>query len=109
MSRHFLLPAVLFSVVLYSVLQLSSLGATASEVLSKAGESSYQEGCDEAPSVVSVPASRRAGHVVYQPPWTRLQGQPYAYGYFGARPAATSANHTSYRADWYQWRFQRGD
>ena len=42
-------------------------------------------------------------------PRTRLQGQPFAYGYFGARAEPTAVYHSNSRGDWYQWSFRRGD
>jgi hypothetical protein len=42
-------------------------------------------------------------------PGTHLQGQPFAYGYFGARAQPTAAFHGSYRGDWFQWSFRRAD
>jgi hypothetical protein len=42
-------------------------------------------------------------------PGTRLQGQPFAYGYFGARAQPTAAYHRSDRGDWFQWSFRRAD
>ena len=42
-------------------------------------------------------------------PGARLQGQPFAYGYFGARAEPTAVYHSNYREDWYQWSFHRGD
>ncbi len=44
-----------------------------------------------------------------QPPETHLQGQPFAYGYFGARAESTASFHRNYRADWFQWSVRRGD
>ncbi len=42
-------------------------------------------------------------------PATHLQGQPYAYGYFGARAQTTAVYQRSYRGDWFQWSFHRAD
>ncbi len=42
-------------------------------------------------------------------PGTHLQGQPFAYGYFGARAETTPVFHRNYRGDWFQWSFRRGD
>ncbi len=42
-------------------------------------------------------------------PGTHLQGQPFAYGYFGARARPLSVYQRSYDADWFQWTFFRAD
>ncbi len=42
-------------------------------------------------------------------PGTHLEGQPFAYGYFGARARPTAAYHRSNRGDWFQWSFRRAD
>ena len=42
-------------------------------------------------------------------PGTRLQGQPFAYGYFGAQARPTAAYHRSDQGDWFQWSFRRAD
>jgi hypothetical protein len=42
-------------------------------------------------------------------PGTHLQGQPFAYGYFGARAEPTAVFHRNVRADWFQWSVRRAD
>jgi len=42
-------------------------------------------------------------------PETHLQGQPFAYGYFGARAQPTASYHRNARADWFQWSVRRAD
>jgi len=42
-------------------------------------------------------------------PGAHLQGQPFAYGYFGARAEPTAVYHSNSRGDWFQWSFRRGD
>jgi hypothetical protein len=42
-------------------------------------------------------------------PGTHLEGQPFAYGYFGAKAQSTAVYHRSSSGDWFQWTFQRGN
>ncbi len=42
-------------------------------------------------------------------PGTHLQGQPFAYGYFGARAQPMAAYHRSSSGDWFQWSVRRAD
>ncbi len=42
-------------------------------------------------------------------PGTHLEGQPFAYGYFGARARPTAAFYRNHNGDWFQWSFRRGD
>ena len=51
-------------------------------------------------------------HVCLRPgaqPATHLQGQPFAYGYFGARARPMAAYQESYHRDWCQWTIFRAD
>ena len=61
---------------------------------------------------VSIPLRVMPAHRVLVPgpqPGTHLEGQPFAYGYFGARARPTAAYHHSDRGDWFQWSFRRAD
>jgi hypothetical protein len=42
-------------------------------------------------------------------PGSHLQGQPYAYGYFGAKAQPMAAFHRSSSGDWFQWSVRRAD
>ncbi len=42
-------------------------------------------------------------------PGTHFQGQPFAYGYFGAKAQPMAAFHRSASGDWFQWSIRRGD
>jgi hypothetical protein len=42
-------------------------------------------------------------------PGTHLVSQPFAYGYFGARPQTVSAYHRGSTGDWFQWTFLRAN
>ena len=42
-------------------------------------------------------------------PGTHFQGQPFAYGYFGAKAQPTAAFHRSSNGDWFQWSVRRAD
>jgi hypothetical protein len=42
-------------------------------------------------------------------PGTHFQGQPFAYGYFGAKAQPTDAFHRSASGDWFQWSIPRAD
>ena len=58
-----------------------------------------------APRLLPVPRCLTPG----PQPGTYLQGQPFAYGYFGAQAKPTTVYHRSYQGDWFQWSFRRGD
>jgi hypothetical protein len=42
-------------------------------------------------------------------PGTQLHGQPFAYGYFGAKAQPMAAFHRSTSGDWFQWSVRRAD
>ncbi|MGA2256590.1 MAG: hypothetical protein ABSG53_18230 [Thermoguttaceae bacterium] len=42
-------------------------------------------------------------------PGTHLQGQPFAYGYFGAKARPMAAFHRNNNGDWFQWSVRRAD
>ncbi len=42
-------------------------------------------------------------------PGSHLEGQPFAYGYFGAKAQPTAAFHRSFNGDWFQWSVRRAD
>lgn len=65
-----------------------------------------------AQTAIAPPLRVRPARVCLTPapqPGTRLQGQPFAYGYFGARARPVSAYQKSYDADWFQWTVLRAD
>jgi hypothetical protein len=42
-------------------------------------------------------------------PGTHFQGQPFAYGYFGAKAQPAAAFHRKWNGDWFQWTIGRAD
>ncbi len=63
-------------------------------------------------TVVSAPLRVVPAHRCLVPgprPGTGLQGQPFAYGYFGAQAQPMAAHHRSDRGDWFQWSVRRAD
>ena len=84
----------------------------------RADSASCQEmepACQSVPAepALSVGPSRPPLHCCLFPrsqqPETHLQGQPFAYGYFGARAQPTASYHRNARADWFQWSVRRAD
>lgn len=77
----------------------------------------WQEPDPDSQVVPAEPAFSAKPHVVpahhgllpRSQPATHLQGQPFAYGYFGARAQSTASFHRNARADWYQWSVRRAD
>jgi len=42
-------------------------------------------------------------------PGTHFPGQPFAYGYFGAKARPAAAFHRNENGDWFQWSIRRAD
>jgi hypothetical protein len=82
---------------------------------SRAQSAEWQEPdfVDQSASSVPRPSSHaRPMHRCLTPavqPGTHLQGQPFAYGYFGAHARPVSVYQQSFHADWFQWTFLRAD
>jgi hypothetical protein len=97
-----LAPIILLVLALTAV---QAAGATWSEP-----DSSWQTASAEQPVVVR--QRTLLGHHCLTPapqPGTHLEGQPFAYGYFGAKAQSTVIYHRGSTGDWFQWTFQRGN
>jgi hypothetical protein len=95
---------------LISLLLLALMAARANSAPWQEPETTWQAAPAEA--AVSPPPHVRPAHRCLVPgpqPGTHLQGQPFAYGYFGARARPLSVYQRSYDADWFQWTFYRAD
>jgi hypothetical protein len=78
------------------------------------GSMSLHESAWQQAPAESVSAARRPllGHHCLVPgpqPGSRLDGQPFAYGYFGARARPAAVYHRNSTGDWYQWSIIRAD
>jgi hypothetical protein len=96
---------------LISLLLLALMSARAESAPWQATDPAWQGDAAE-PAMVSGPPRVRPGHRCLVPgpqPGTHFQGQPFAYGYFGARAQTAPVYHHSANGDWFQWSFYRGD
>lgn len=96
---------------LIGLLLLALLSATADSAPWQEPDPAWQLAPGEA--FVSPGPCHASGHHCLLPkpqsPETHLQGQPFAYGYFGARAQTTASYHRNARNDWYQWSVRRAD
>ena len=95
---------------LIGILVLAFLAATANGATWQEPVESWQIDPGE-PAVASRPRLLPVHHclVPASQPGTHLQGQPFAYGYFGAKPQSTAIYHRSSSGDWFQWTIQRAN
>jgi hypothetical protein len=105
------MPSIMRSATAIITLLLLVQAARAGDhLLIPSGHPTWQSASGQ--DVQNLPAYRpaRCRHLVPGPqPGTRLQSQPFAYGYFGAYPRPAAAFHRSDRGDWFQWTVIRAD
>jgi hypothetical protein len=95
---------------LVSLLALAALAASASGASWQSADSAGQPAAAPPESAVRPclpPGLHRL--VPAQQPSSHLQGQPFAYGYFGAKALPSAAYHRGSTRDWFQWTIQRAN
>ncbi len=95
---------------LISLLLLAWLADKASSALWQETDPAWQS--DPAEPVVSAHLHLLPARHCLAPgpqPGTHLHGQPFAYGYFGAKAQPMAAFHRSTSGDWFQWSVRRAD
>ena len=96
--------------VLISLLLLVWMAASANGATWQGPDSGWDRPANE-PTPCAEP------HLLRVPGWLRqcpqpgshLQGQPFGYGYFGARARPSYACQLNSREDWSQWSIRRAD
>ena len=102
--------------ILQSLLALISLLLLAL-MAARANSASWQESAATGNSIPPEPAisaglrALPAQHCLVPgpQPGSHFQGQPFAYGYFGAKARPAAVFHRSENGDWYQWSIRRAD
>ena len=102
--------------ILQSLLALISLLLLAL-MAARANSASWQESAATGNSIPPEPAISAGPRGAAGPallgsgpqPGSHFQGQPFAYGYFGAKARPTAVFHRSENGDWYQWSIRRAD